>query len=1093
MNIYHHNIRNKTNNIFTYSIILKMILISIITILSSVSIAFCQNEAVLSVAPANRDVNFTSGSTTFSVNNTGSGTMTWTASESSDWVILPTNSGTNTGTITATYQANNSTSPRTCTISVTASGATGSPQNITITQAGTAPVLSINPSNRSVSINSGSTTFSVTNTGSGTMTWTASESSDWVTLPTSSGTNTGTITATYQANNSTSSRSCTITVISSDAKNSPQNIIITQVGTTPVLSVTPNSRDIGYTSGTTTFSVSNTGSGAMTWTASVSSNWITLSDSSGTNSGTITATYQANNSTSQRTCTITIAASEATGSPQNITITQAGTSPVLSVSPINRDMSYTAGSTTFSVTNTGNGAMNWTATESSDWVTLSDSNGTNTGIITATFQANSSASSRTCIITVTASGASGSPQNVTITQAGTTPVLSVTPSNRSVNYTSGSTTFSVSNTGNGAMNWSASTSSDWVTLPGNSGTNTGTITATYQANNSTSSRTCTITVTASGANDSPQSITITQVGTTPVLLVAPINREMSYTAGSTTFLVTNTGSGTMTWTASESSDWVTLSDKSGTNTGTIIATFLDNNSISPRTCIITVTAPDASGNPLNVTINQAGTSPALTVTPSSRDVSYTFGSATFSVSNTGSGTLTWNASESSDWVTLSGNSGTNSGTITATYLANSSISPRSCKITITASDATGSPREVTINQAGTAPVLTVTPISRDVGNTSGLTTFSVSNTGSGTMTWAATESSDWVTLSDSSGTNIGNITATYQANSSTSSRTCIIIVTAPDATGSPRNITINQAGTKAVLTVAPANRDVGGASGSTTFVVSNTGSGTMTWKASESSDWVTLSDSSGINTGTIIAKYKANSSSKPRPCIITVTASDSASEATNSPIEITILQQAQINTTNSQTGKKWFSSNIIASKVQEDFTGFVGIKRLSNISKCEINENPDIKPLPIIIASTASNVFQIEPRGRFNRPVYIKIPINPGKKTVNLSIYYYSESPTHSGWYRGENVAGWIVPGSARIQSENGQTFYECAINHSGIVQVGETKQVSLGGVANLDFGIAGSSEGWRAFTGVLILLCVGLVSVVRKYHPDKHYRKYSK
>ncbi|MFZ2630460.1 MAG: BACON domain-containing carbohydrate-binding protein [Desulfosalsimonadaceae bacterium] len=92
-----------------------------------------------SVTPTNQPVAKEAGTTTFAVSNTGAGTMPWTAAESPDvaWLSIAPTSGTNAGTITCTLTANTSTSPRTATIRATAAGATGSPVDVTVTQAGT--------------------------------------------------------------------------------------------------------------------------------------------------------------------------------------------------------------------------------------------------------------------------------------------------------------------------------------------------------------------------------------------------------------------------------------------------------------------------------------------------------------------------------------------------------------------------------------------------------------------------------------------------------------------------------------------------------------------------------------------------------------------------------------------------------------------------------------------------------------------------------------------------------------------------------------------------------------------------------------------
>lgn len=92
---------------------------------------------------------------------------------------------------------------------------------------------------------------------------------------------------------------------------------------------------------------------------------------------------------------------------------------------------------------------------------------------------------------------------------------------------------------------------------------------------------------------------------TPVLKVSPSLRKVGKVADTTTFEVSNTGSGTMPWTAevTQGSDWLEIvSGSSGTNTGTITCRFAA--ATSTRTGIITVTA--VSATPVDVTVVQEG-------------------------------------------------------------------------------------------------------------------------------------------------------------------------------------------------------------------------------------------------------------------------------------------------------------------------------------------------------------------------------------------------------------------------------------------------------------------------------------------------------
>jgi hypothetical protein len=130
----------------------------------------------------------------------------------------------------------------------------------------------------------------------------------------------------------------------------------------PVLSVTPASRSVSKESGTTAFTVSNTGSGTMPWTATVTTGgtWLSItSGASGTNAGTITCAYPANTGTTSRTGTIRVTASGATGSPRDVTVTQAGTTSaqVISLWPVNDAHAGSTSTLWAEVKNIGNSAF----------------------------------------------------------------------------------------------------------------------------------------------------------------------------------------------------------------------------------------------------------------------------------------------------------------------------------------------------------------------------------------------------------------------------------------------------------------------------------------------------------------------------------------------------------------------------------------------------------------------------------------------------------------------------------------------------------------------------------------------------------------
>jgi len=155
----------------------------------------------------------------------------------------------------------------------------------------------------------------------------------------------------------------------------------------PVLFITPDHREVSSAAGTTTFAVSNAGTGTIGWTAQVTSgaSWLSIqSGPSGTNSGTITAAYMQNPGPSSRMGTIQVTAAGPVGSPRNVTVSQLGitTQPALSVTPAEGLSSsgmaggpFSPSSKDYTLQNTGGGALSWAAL-GTQRVTLSRNSGT---------------------------------------------------------------------------------------------------------------------------------------------------------------------------------------------------------------------------------------------------------------------------------------------------------------------------------------------------------------------------------------------------------------------------------------------------------------------------------------------------------------------------------------------------------------------------------------------------------------------------------------------------------------------------------------------------------------------------------------------
>jgi len=108
-----------------------------------------------------------------------------------------------------------------------------------------------------------------------------------------------------------------------------------------------------------------------------------------------------------------------------------------------------------------------------------------------------------------------------------------------------------------------------------------------------------------GSDSETKTIQVEELGE-PSLSVTPISRDVPANFGSTSFQVSNSGTGVMPWTVSSSTSWLTVTGgSSGENDGVVTLEY-DLNSGASRTGYVTVSAPGATNSPITLTINQAG-------------------------------------------------------------------------------------------------------------------------------------------------------------------------------------------------------------------------------------------------------------------------------------------------------------------------------------------------------------------------------------------------------------------------------------------------------------------------------------------------------
>jgi hypothetical protein len=423
---------------------------------------------------------------------------------------------------------------------------------------------------------------------------------------------------------------------------------------------------------------------------------------------------------------------------------------------------------------------------------------------------------------------------------GTGPSIALSPTSLSFSGTAGGSnpaakTLSLTNPGGSTLSTTWTSSDGWLVLSRSShSTRTETDTVSVTANSSgLAAGTYQGTIFVSGnASNSPQQIPVTLTltqpggggggGSSPALSVSPSSLTFNVPTWSLDMVtqyinISNTGGGTLNWTATDPVNWL-LKDVNGAtgNYALKIDVYPDYFGGAPGTYTtnVTISASGASGSPktIPVTLNIGSTSggggsgggggggggsssPVLSVSPSSLTFNlpeWSWDPATqyINISNTGGGTLTWNASDPVDWLIKSVDGGTGNGSLQIeVHPGYFSGTPGTYKtnVTISASGASGSPKTI--------------PVTMNVGGGSG---GGGGGTASVTLTWNANGESDlqgyrvyYGTSSRNYTTNtdVGNVSS-YTVSGLSTGATYYFVVTALDSSGNESNFSSEVSATR---------------------------------------------------------------------------------------------------------------------------------------------------------------------------------------------------------------------------------------------------------------------------------------------------------
>jgi uncharacterized protein (TIGR03437 family) len=336
---------------------------------------------------------------------------------------------------------------------------------------------------------------------------------------------------------------------------SPLTIPVTYyVSENPLLLASPNPLSFAATVGSLANGenvlVNSTGTTlnyTITSTTNTGGPWLAVSSLPGATPDSFPVSAVAYNlSAGTYTGSITITATNPAGepvanSPVTIPVTLQVSAGVLSAAPASLAFTQLVGGAapaaqTIAVTGAGSSPLNFTATASNssgvNWLTVTPAAGSTPATLTVTANgSNLSQGTYVGTVTISSTGAAGSPQNIPVTlTVSSTPSISLTPATLAFSYQAGGTTPAAQTvqvaSSSGALAFTAAaatsgSSGNWLTVSPASGTTPGTLTigvtpaalvaGTYAG---------TITVTAAGAGNSPQTLPVTLV-VTPALTPLP--------------------------------------------------------------------------------------------------------------------------------------------------------------------------------------------------------------------------------------------------------------------------------------------------------------------------------------------------------------------------------------------------------------------------------------------------------------------------------------------------------------------------------------------------------------------------------------------
>lgn len=530
------------------------------------------------------------------------------------------------------------------------------------------------------------------------------------------------------------------------------------------LSVYPNAFDFGTARTSDSMTVSNAGSGRMTWSIEGLPGWLEASPASGATD-------------TSRLVTLTV---DRTGMPpgeyaQEFTVVSGGqevlalarmvvegeaAGPLLHVGPASLEFGTDTSTLGLTVSNNGGGTLDWNLEEDIPWLQVSKTSGAvdggkSDGISVSVDRIGLAAGTHSGALSFTSNGGTAT-VTVTVETEGPAPRLSISPAALNFDADDTSRLLTLTNAGTAPLDWTIAEDLDWLSLSQVSGTlASGSVNITVTVDRSalaTGDYGGTLVVDSNGG---AASVAVTLAVAAAELNVYPSQLNFSGYAQSKLLAISNKGVGTVNWSidTADFPAWLSVNPAAGTATTTtgVVMVTVDRGTLTLGNYTHTFTVQSDAGS-ADVHVSMAvPPQPKIAVqmpqgqpqpnTPSDDPTVYdgqlelgaTNTTASFIIRNAGTGTLDWSfdTSQFEPWFSASPTQGSvTKGINTVTVTVNrEGLDTSGYRQPLTILSNGGTARVLVTMQVEPTAAISVDVSSISLGIDSSTAEFHVANTG----------------------------------------------------------------------------------------------------------------------------------------------------------------------------------------------------------------------------------------------------------------------------------------------------------------------------------------------------------------------------